>query len=205
MEMHELEQAWGGLDARLQHQGELLQQLRRRDGFDRTRARLRLVTLGQIPQLLVGILVVIWAGGYWVGHLDQPHLVVYGVALHLYGLGLLVTAAMQLARIARIDYRAPVLEVQRQLVALRRLRITSERALLAAGFVAWVPLVFIAMRGAGMDLWLTRPSVVLANLAIGLALAVLVGWLTHRFRAAFERDATGRSLREAEAELAELS
>jgi hypothetical protein len=52
-------------------------------------------------------------------------------------------------------------------MALRRLRIASERMLPIAGFVAWVP--------------------------------------TRRFRDRFERDAAGRSLREAEAELADLA
>jgi|CXWL01.1.fsa_nt_gi hypothetical protein len=128
---------------------------------------------------------------------------VYGVAVHLYGLGLLIASALQLYRLSRIDYREPVLEVQRQLVSLRRLRIVSERALLISGFLVWVPIVFIALRGIGIDVWITSPATVLWNLAAGIGTAALVTWLTYRFRATFERDSTGRSLREVEAELAE--
>ncbi len=204
IEMNDLEQAWNGLDERLERHDVLLKESRRRDVVDGVRARLRLVSTRQFVQLAIGILIVLWAGGYWYDHLGQTHLVVYGVALHLYGLGLLVSAALQLARLAQLDYRAPVLEVQRRLVALRRLRFVSERALLIAGFVAWVPLLFIAMRAAGFDLWLTDPATVWWNLAGGIAMALLVAWLSHRFRAGFEHDAAGRSLRDAEAEMAEL-
>ena len=125
--------------------------------------------------------------------------------MHLYGIALVVVSALQLTQLLRIDYRRPVLEVQRALVELRRLRVRSERGLLVLGFIVWVPLLFIALRALGMDVWLTSPVNVLLNLAAGIVLAGVVYWLTHRFRDRFERDATGRSLREAESELAELA
>lgn len=206
IEMHELEQAWQGLDERLEQQGALLHELRRRDAVDAVRARLRGMSLRQLAQLAVGLLIVLWAGGYWVDHWGQAHLVAYGMAIHLYGLALLIAAAVQLTRLVRMDYRAPVLDVQRQLLALRRLRIRSERGLLILGFVMWVPLLFVAVRRfLHLDVWLTRPEVVWWNLAAGVGLAAVVAWLTHRFRDMFARDAAGRSLREAEAELAELA
>jgi hypothetical protein len=205
MEMHELQQAWNGLDERLARQTAMLQQIQRRRGIDAARARLRLMSLALIIQLAIGVLIVLWAGSYWVGHLGQTHLLIYGLSIHLYGIGLLGAAIMQLTHIAQLDYRAAVLDVQRKLVALRRLRIASERVLMICGFVVWVPMLFVALRAIGVDVWITRPAAVLGNLAVGLGLGVLVAWLTHRFRGWFERDAAGRSLREAEAELAELA
>jgi len=205
MDMHELEQAWNGLDARLERQDVMLERIQRRDSMRTARARLRLVSIGQLAQLAVGVLIVLWAGGYWFDHLGETHLVIYGVAVHLYGLALLIVSALQLVRLSRIDYREPVLDVQRQLVAIRKLRIASERLLLILGFVAWVPIVFIALRAIGVDVWETRPAVVLWNLAIGVGLAGFVAWLVRRFRDRFERDAAGRSLSEAEADLAELA
>lgn len=204
--MHELEQAWGGLDARLSQQDVLLRRIDTYRAMDNVRSRLRGVTIGQIVQLVVGLLIVFWAGGYWRDHLGGPtHFVVYGIGLHIYGLALLITAAVQLGRVAMIDYRKPVMLVQKQLLGLRRVRVQSERLLLMLGFIAWVPLVFIVMRKFGMDIWVTRPSVVLWNLAAGVAMAGIVALLMKRFRGTFEDDAAGKSLREAEADLAELS
>lgn len=201
IEIHELEQAWSGLDEHLSEQGRRLDQLHQRRGLEAVRARLRWVSAGLIVQLLVGVLIALWAGGYWFDHLDQPHLVVYGVVIHLYGIGLLGAAVIQLTRLSRIDYYGPVLQVQRQLQALRRLRIDSECGLMLAGFVVWVPLMFVALRVFGVDVWLQRPDVVLWNLGAGVALVPVIAWLMHRFQRGFERDAVGRSLREAEAEL----
>jgi hypothetical protein len=201
--MHELEQAWKGLDERLEHQGQQLHQVQRRHAIDSVRSRLRLVSLGQVAELAVGVLLVLWAGGYWFDHLGQTHLVVYGLAIHLYGLGLVIVAALQLTRLWRLDHREPVLELQRRLVAIRRLRVNSERVLLVCGFVLWVPLLFVGLNAIGVDVWRHRPAIVLANLGVGVVLAVAVDWLISRFRTGFERDAAGRSLREAEAELTE--
>ena len=204
IEMQDLQQAWRGLEQRLARQETELLRARARRTLDSARARLRLVSAGLWLQLVVGAMVVLWAGGYWFDHLGQAHLVAYGIGLHLYGIGLLASSALQLVRLSQVDYDAPVLEVQRRVLALRRSRVACERLLLIAGGVAWVPLVFIALASVGLDVWLRSPDMVLWNLAAGVGLAALAAWLTHRFRAWFERDATGRGLREAEAELAAL-
>lgn len=205
MELDELEKAWQSVGARLDAQALELREFRRVGALGAARGRLRAMTAGQWAQLAIGLVIVSWAGGYWWDRMDHPHLVVYGVGVHLYGIALVVASALQLTRLLRIDYRQPVLEVQRALVELRWLRVRSERALLVLGFIAWVPLLFIALRAIGMDVWLISPASVLLNLAAGIVLAGVVHWLTHRFRDRFERDATGRSLREAESELAELA
>lgn len=105
MEMHELEKAWGGLEARLESQALELGRLRERRAVDLARAKLRLLSAGQVVQLAVGVLIMFWAGGYWHDQLGQAHLVAYGVSLHLYGLAFVVTSAVQLAWLSRIDYR----------------------------------------------------------------------------------------------------
>ena len=204
IEMTELQQAWRGMEERFARQESAFARMRERRTLDSLQARLRLTSAGLWLQLAVGLLVVLWAGSYWYDHLGEPHLVAYGVGVHLWGIGLLAASALQLARLSQVDYRAPVLEVQRRMLALRRSRVASERALLIAGSVGWVPVVFIALASIGLDVWRRSPDLVLWNLVAGIGIAALVAWLTHRFRDAFERDAMGRGLREAEAELAAL-
>ena len=51
----------------------------------------------------------------------------YGIAIHLYGLALLILAVTQLMAVWRVDYRQPVVTVQRRLVQLACLRVRSER------------------------------------------------------------------------------
>jgi hypothetical protein len=201
IDMQELETAWKGLEQRLVQQDLRLEALQRQGRLQGIRARLRWLTLGQLPQLVIGALVVLWAGGYWTAHWGEPHLVVYGMAIHLYGIGLLGFAVAQVVLLARIDYQAPVIQVQRGLHSLARLRIRAERTLLLAGFLAWLPMVLVALHAVGIDLWQARPGAVAWNLGASVVLMALVAWLSLRFRAAFERDALGRRLREAAEEL----
>lgn len=205
MEMHELEQAWGAVDARLSQQELILRRMETGRGMDSLRSRLRLVSTWQVVELLIGVAIVLWAGGYWWDHLDQPHVALYGIGIHLFGLALIITSARQLYRLTVIDYRQPVVAVQSQLLALRRMRAQGERVLLVVGFVAWVPFLFLVLRRFGMDVWLTRPDVVLWNLGAGVLMAVVAALLMRRYPGAFEKDATGRRLREIEAELADLA
>jgi hypothetical protein len=204
MDMTDLQSAWNRLDERLQEHERGLDRLFRQRGMDRVRTRLRFLSIGPLLQFIAGVLITLWAGGYWTAHLGETHLVVYGVAIHLYGVGLAIAAALQLARVWRVDYRAPVLQVQAALIELRRVRIGGERVMVLAGFVVWLPMMLVALRAVGLDLWLVRPGNVLVNVGVALGLVLLVAWLMRRFRRAFERDAAGRHLREAEAELAEL-
>jgi hypothetical protein len=205
MELDELQQAWHRLEVRIEDQARSLRGFARRERLDGVRAGLRRMSIGPVIQFAVGVLIVLWAGGYWTGHLDRPELLLSGIAIHLYGLALAISAGLQLGRMHRIDYRAPLLSVQRELLALRRIRVRSERALLVAGFVVWLPMLMVVLDGVGWNLWRTHPGNVLANLGVAVALGLLVAWLTFRFRAGFERDAAGRHLREAEAELEALA
>jgi hypothetical protein len=204
MEMTELQRAWADLDSRLARQTVELQQLRRANVFDRLRDRLRPLGTALWLQLLVGVAAVLLAGGYWTARLDQPHLVFYGVCVHLFGIGLLVTAIVQLAQLGRLEPGLPVLALQRRLLRLRRLRIGGERWLMAGGFFVWAPLAFLLLARYGMDLWPSRPGVVLGNLGFAVLLSLAMLWASYRFRDWFERDASGGSLAQAEAELGEV-
>lgn len=204
MEMTELERAWQGLDDRLAGLEKHARREREHRVFDGVRARLRLLAIGQLVQLVVGVLIVLAAGPYWVGHWGTPHLVVYGVAIHAYGLALLIVAVTQLMQLWRVDYRQPVLVVQKRLLQLAWFRVRSERGLLVAGFLVWVPVVFALAAAAGLDVWRTSPLTVWLNLAAGVVLATGVAWATFRWRDAFARDALGRPLRAAQQEIADL-
>ena len=204
MEMDELQRAWGQLDARLAEQGRQLAQVRRQRGMDAVRTRLRWISLGQLVELGVGLAIVLWAGSYWFEHRTQAHLLAYGLALHAYGLGLLCFAVTQLLWLASIDYQAPVLVVQRKVQRLGQLRAFSGRTMLAAGMLAWVPLVMVGLAAVGLDLWVTRPGVVWANLAVGVGIVLGIEWFHRRYPDRCAREHQGRWLRQARADLEEL-
>lgn len=204
MELTELERAWRALDARLAGLESQAADLRRLRAMDKVRGRVRLLGLGQAVQLAVGATVVAWAGPYWIGQWGDWPRVASGIALHLWGLALLVPAVVQLLLVLSLDYGQPVARVQKRLLVLRRTRLWGERWGLVAGMFAWCPALLLLADRFGWDLWATQPAVAWANVALATALSAGAAWASYRCRGGFERDAAGGSLRAAEAELAAL-
>jgi hypothetical protein len=204
MELDELKTAWAELERRLEERDRQVTEMQRHTALLGAQSRLRLVTRGQIMQLLIGVLLAVWGGSTWVDDWGRWHLVMYGLGVHAYGLVLLATAAVQLVQVAAIDYSRPVAIVQRGIVDLKRARVRSERLLLAVGGVGWVPITFLIAHHAGMDIWATRPSNVLANLGVGLAISITLLWASARYPAWLERSAQGKHLADIERDLDEM-
>jgi hypothetical protein len=204
MELQDLESAWKALDARVAQQDLELAQLRSQTLASRMRGKLARASLGQWAQVAIGVLFAIWGGGYWFDHLGTPHLVAYGLALHAYGIALLGTGIVLLVRMATIDYALPIAEVQSRLLVLRRDRIRSERVLWLFGAVMWVPIMMIGLRAIGIDAWTGNPVWVLANLAVGVAIALVAAWVMHRRAAWFAKRSMDGPLADVERQLADI-
>lgn len=175
MDLHQLESAWKALDTRVTQQDEDNAQLRIEARGLRSRWRLQLATLGQVAQIAIGLLLAFWGGGSWVDHWGTPHLVAYGLAVHVYGIALMASAIVLILRLATIDYGQPVAEVQTRLLALRRARIRTERVLWLMGAIAWVPMMMMGVFAFGFDAFVHRPSWFWLNLAVGVGLAGIAG------------------------------
>lgn len=212
MELDDLKHAWKTLDRRLEQQGAINLQLLRDGRLERMRRGLRPLIWGQALQMLIGAAGMLWFAPFWVEHLHEPALLVCGLVMHAYCLGLVVVGALMLARIAHIDYAAPVLTIQRQLLTLRR---TFVRGGMLIGLPWWfliAPLLAVLSNGAIFES-ASSTSWFWWQLAIGAA-GLLATWWFHRWanrpqRAALGRTiedgAAGGSIRRAEAALDELA
>lgn len=212
MELDDMKQAWKTLNQRLERQHALDLAAFRDGKLDQARRRLRPLWWGQLLQIVAGIFLMLLFAPYWVEHLDSPHLAVYGLLLHVYGLMFILTAARNL-HLQRFDYGAPVLEIQRRVAALRRWRLTEAVLYGVTGCFMWIPLLLIGFQQLGADLWVTAPSVVWGNMASGVAcLAIMYGLIRwsrrpghERFRAALERSSIGRGVLETQSLMDELA
>jgi hypothetical protein len=205
MELDEMKLAWQGLDHRLEQQYALNVQIFRDTRLDRMRRGLRPLIWGQALQMVIGVAGIFVFAPVWVAHLHDPAVLVAGLVMHLYCLGLIIVGALVQANIAGIDYAAPVLVIQRQLLKLRR--IYAIGGALVVGLPWWfltAPLLVVLTRGAIME---KAPSVIWIQLAIGAA-GLLATWWFHRWtrqpqRAALARKldatSTGSSIRRAQA------
>ena len=213
MELDDLKSAWQSLERKLDRQHALELHHFRTGRLASARTGLRPLVAGQCVQLGAGIALMAIFAPYWVQHWGEWHLVVYGLSLHLYGLMLAMFAGRDLVHIARIDYAAPVLEIQKRLVELRAQRIQAGPAFAIAGCFVWVPLLLVVFHALGADVWIHKPRVVGwwvgSGFAAVLVTAALIAWSRRpgnlRLRAAMDESAAGRSVGRVQAMLDEIA
>lgn len=210
MELDDLKHAWKTLDRRLEQQNAINLQLLRDGRVDKARRGLRPLAWGQALQILVGAAGALLFGSFWPAHVGNLPVLVSALVLHAYCIGLIITAGIVEGRIAQIDYSAPVLAIQQQLLRLRRSYLVSG---MVAGLPWWflsAPLLVVLSRGVVLE---RAPQVIWIMLAIG-AVGLAGTWVFHRWvhqpqRAAFGRklddSAAGGSIRRATAALDELA
>ncbi len=211
MELDELKSAWQSIDRRLQQQNALSLHAFRQGSTQRMQSNLRPLVWGQAIQMLIGGVGLLILAPIWIAHRDNGAVLICGLVMHAYCIGLIGVGAAVEAQIARIDYTAPVLAIQRQLLQLRRTYAVG--GALIVGLPWWfltAPLLVVLTRGAIMT---TAPSVIWIQLAIG-AVGLLATFWFHRWSHRPERaklarkvddSAAGGSLRRAQMTLDDIA
>jgi serine/threonine-protein kinase len=125
---------------------------------------------------VVWVVLVISSAAFWSSHLDVPHLVVAGMALHVYGVVAIVLGGIQLRAIAAIDYGEPVVELQRRLAKLIRLRARCSLALGLPWWVLWLPCMIVGFTAlTGVDfydpLWAVL-SILIGIVGLGITIVI---------------------------------
>lgn len=208
MELDEMKLAWQALDARLEHQHALSLQLFRDSRLNKLRRGLRPLVWGQAIRFSVGVLCTVMGGWFWTTHLHPLHLLICGLLVHAFGLLWIAFSTRNFALISRVDYAAPVLEIQKRLAALRafRARVEAPVDAVLCCFV-WIPVTWMALAWSGIDLWsrgLLRWAV--ASSLVGLGIVLFGRWLLRRMGRGrwMDDNAAGRSVQRAEAVLNEV-
>jgi hypothetical protein len=209
MELDDFKAAWQSIDARLQRQHALDLQRFRDDRLQRMRSGLRPLFWGQCLQALFGAGIVVFAAALWSVHPHAVAVIAAGVLVHAYGIACIVGAGVTLHAMSAIDNAAPVLEIQKQLMRVRRAYVIGGMVLGLPWWFLWIPFVMVLAGLAGVDLFARASAFVAWGLAVGVA-GMLGTWWVFRWsrRPARTRgldDAlSGASLRRARAQLAEL-
>lgn len=201
MELDDFKRAWQTLDQRLALDHALrLDELReRRSG--RARSSLRPLFWGQMVQIVFAIAILLLGVSTWAQHRETTPLFVSGVILHVYGVLALICAGHTLHLIRHIDYAAPVLEIQRRLLQLRRWHVGAGMLVGLSWSLLWIPFMICLTR---VNIWSHAPSVIWIGGGIGVAILVAVAayeiWLRnpgrqHLAQAAYDRAAGGSIVR----------
>jgi hypothetical protein len=215
MELDDLKQAWRDLERRLDQSEAASRALRRDIKMDRARSTLRRLSWGQAFAAAMWLAAAVLAARFWTEHRGTLHLLLAGLAVHVYAIAGIISGIVQMSWIARIDYAAPVVALQRKLATLRRVRIWSQ---LVLGLPMWLLWVVITMVGAkwllDIDLYALSPGWIHVSLLVGVVGIALSLWLPRRlalsprgsrFVQRVLDDLAGRSLVRVTRELDELA
>lgn len=218
MELDDMKASWQLLDRRLQRQEALQLQLLTDRRLTGVRRSLRPLFWGQLVQLLVfGVPFVLLAAALWIdagstaAPLPWPTLVA-GIVVHAYGAAVIALSGGTLGMIHRIDYAAPVVDIQKQLGKLRRFHVVNGLLAGLPWWFLWMPVLMVLAGLGGADLYARAPSVVWVGMGIGIAGLLGTWWFHHwsrsprrpRLARAMRDGATGGSLRRAQGLLDEI-
>jgi hypothetical protein len=175
MELDDLKSTWQQLDRKLDRQYALdLGQLRERK-LVKVRLTFVMLIVGRIVQLLAGVALNVLMVRFVAAHLHQPHLVVEGTLLTLFGLLMMASAVREFQLIGGIDLSAPVVTIQKRLLLLKRWHLTEALIFGLAASVIWVPLTLVAFEVLfDADVVLNAPEVVLSFVASALVCVAIV-------------------------------
>jgi hypothetical protein len=205
MELDEMKQAWQNLDRRIEPHYALHVQTFRDLRADKARRGLRPLMWGQGLQMAIGVVGLLLFVPMWIAHRDQSAVAIAGLLLQAYFLGMIIVGAMVQAQIARIDFGAPVIIIQRQLLTLRKIYVVGGACVV--GLPWWfltAPLLVVVSHGAILQ---TAPQVIWIQLAVGALGLLGTGWFyrwAHRPQRTalglrLDNSATGAGIRRAQA------
>jgi hypothetical protein len=189
MEIDDLKRSWEEqsrkLDAVLRLNTSLLRESALKKASTAT-ARLSWLLMAEI---LLDLVLCVWLGSFNADHVTEPRFLVPGIVLHLYAIGAMILGIHQWLALKRVDYGAPVLEIQKRLGALRVQRVRATKLILLSVLPLWTPLLIVALKGLlGVDAYaIFSSSWLAANVAFGAAVIPLAVWISKRYADRMER------------------
>ena len=216
MELDDMKTAWRELDRRIDTGIERDRRIWKELKLEQTRSTLSWLAGWPLLELVIDVLAVVLAGAFLAEHIHVVRYAVPAIMLQVAAILKLSATIRQLAMIARIDYAAPVVAIQRQLAALRALRIRTTMWIFLLALLLWTPLAIVGAKALlGVDLYRAfGPLWIALNFALGVAVIPLAIWIARRHAGWFRNarflqqladDIAGRSLTRATGHLDEIA
>lgn len=183
MELQELKNIWHQHDEKLDKQVQINMYLLKKIELDKTRSAVRKLMVGPILGIISGALAQILLGLFIFEHFSSLAYAGPALLLDLCAVLLVISNAVQLSIIDKIDYGAPVVTIQQNLEKLRMHRVRYTTMLKLSGPLLWLPVVIVTVKGCyGFDLFYHfDPTWIASQYAFGLVILALGIWLAKRY------------------------
>lgn len=181
VELDDLKAAWSALGEQLQRQKGLdLAQVRDR-GVRSIVERLRPLVFGQVVQTVMAVVLIVWSAVFWVEHRSETHLMLAGMVMQAYGLGVLIAGARTLSLVRNIDYAVPVVDIDTSFARLRQWYRRSGMAVGLPWWLLWMPfMTMLFMSLFDVDMISESPAVIWIGTTVGIA-GLAATWGFHRW------------------------
>jgi len=212
MELDEVKTAWETLNQQLKRGNDLNLALYTNQKLATTRSTLRPLVWGQVLQLGMGILVILFAATLWTTRPGALPVLLAGAIVHLYGIACIVGAGVLLNGIRNLDFSGSVLEMQGLLARVRRTYVVSGILLGLTWWFLWIPFLMVLFALVRVNLYSHAPSLIWLGMGIGVAGLAGMLWLyaysrkpgNDRLRRFVDQAVIGRSLLRAQSQLEEI-
>lgn len=216
MDLDQLKEKWVEYDRKLETNLRVNRQLLSEMQLNRTRSALQRLIVGLALEAVISLAGVVALGSFLYEHIALARFALPAAALDVLAIALLAALIRQITLALQVDYSKPIAAIQKQLEALRILRIRYVQGIFLVATLAWTPLLIVALKGFfGWDAYLLFGApFLIANLLVGLAVIPLALWGSKKFGSQMGRssiiqrlmyDLTGVNLNAAFGFLATLS
>lgn len=200
MDLDILKEKWAEQDRKLDSIIRLNRRLLMAANMNRMQSPLRRFSLFTGMGAFLGLITLMILGRFIYTHLAEPRFALPAVCLHVWVIAYVAASIRQMAMALQIDYNKPIALIQKQIEALRALRLRVIRwALLTGQLVWWIPFLVVVLKGLwDVDAYkMLSVRFLVTNVAMGLALIPSAIWVSRKFADRMDRSpAVQRFMRE---------
>lgn len=189
MEIEDLKRSWDDQNRKLDASLRLNTTLLRESALGKASTATARLSWLLMAEILFDLVLCLLLGSFNADHVTEPRFLVPGIVLHLFAIGSMALGIHQWLALKRIDYGAPVLEIQKRLGELRFQRVRATKLILLSVLLLWIPLLVVGLKGLlGVDAYAIFSGAWLAaNVALGVAVIPLAVWISKRYADRMER------------------
>jgi hypothetical protein len=179
MELDDLKQTLRAMEQRLAHESRLNLEARREQNRARVQSSLWPLYATHAGEILLGLLLALAVGPFWVSRLDEPHLLIAGVIVHVYAVAIIALSGWTLGLLLALDFSAPVVAIQERLARVRRAYIRTALIVGMPWCLLWIPFGMLFFEMLGFDIYASFSRAwFFSNVAVGAIIMLGTLWLT---------------------------
>ncbi len=182
MDLDELKEKWINYDRKLDESLRLNRRLLQAMKLPRAKSALQRLAMGLSLESVLWLVGIVALGQFIYRNITMMRFALPAVFLDLYAIANFALLIAQIASALQIDYEKPIAVIQKQIEALRVLRIRYIQGSVVGGFIVWVPFVIVVLKMfLGIDAYrIFGTAWLLANVLFGLVPIALAFWLSKK-------------------------